>query len=186
EVRNRSQDGAPGAWLVTPVVLDGGARVGVVRGFVGFRADGSLATVDPPGGTVTVTGLSLDPHRLGGTAGRDLDPLLAEDDVLPAVVLASASDPPEPAGVEAGGEPAEPGRAVIVAVPPPELSEGPHLSYAVQWFTFSAIAVVGYPLVLRRVVARRGKEVDDAGEADRPGRHDDLDRELEEILREGR
>jgi cytochrome oxidase assembly protein ShyY1 len=46
-------------------------------------------------------------------------------------------------------------------VPPPELDEGPHLSYAVQWFIFSAIAIVGYPLVLRRVVLRRGKEVDD-------------------------
>jgi surfeit locus 1 family protein len=35
-------------------------------------------------------------------------------------------------------------------VPPPELSEGPHLGYAFQWFTFTVIALVGYPLILRR------------------------------------
>jgi cytochrome oxidase assembly protein ShyY1 len=35
----------------------------------------------------------------------------------------------------------------------PELTEGSHLSYAVQWFIFTLIGLVGYPLVLRRVVA---------------------------------
>jgi hypothetical protein len=90
-------------------------------------------------------------------------------------------------------------------VPLPELSEGPHLGYAAQWFIFSMIALVGYPLVLRRVVQRRGREVDDgsgagdapvaddadadadAGNADDPaasgGR--DLDDELRDLLRKG-
>ena len=31
-----------------------------------------------------------------------------------------------------------------------ELSEGPHLSYAIQWFSFAAIAVVGAVILLRR------------------------------------
>ena len=35
-------------------------------------------------------------------------------------------------------------------VPMPELSEGPHLSYAIQWFCFAAIAVVGAVILLRR------------------------------------
>ena len=34
---------------------------------------------------------------------------------------------------------------------PPDLTEGPHLSYAVQWFIFMSIALIGYPLVLRKV-----------------------------------
>jgi cytochrome oxidase assembly protein ShyY1 len=66
-----------------------------------------------------------------------------------------------------------------VPVPPPELSEGPHLSYAVQWFIFSTIAVVGYPITLRRVVIRRGKEVDDE---DGDG---DLDAELRQLTNQG-
>ncbi len=34
--------------------------------------------------------------------------------------------------------------------PLPELSEGPHLSYAVQWFTFATIALVGFVIVALR------------------------------------
>lgn len=35
--------------------------------------------------------------------------------------------------------------------PPPDLSEGPHLGYAVQWFSFAAIGLIGWlVLVVRR------------------------------------
>jgi cytochrome oxidase assembly protein ShyY1 len=37
-----------------------------------------------------------------------------------------------------------------VVVPRPELDEGPHLSYAVQWFTFGTIALVGFVVLARR------------------------------------
>ena len=33
-------------------------------------------------------------------------------------------------------------------VPLPEPSEGPHRGYAVQWFLFAAVTVVGYPVLL--------------------------------------
>jgi surfeit locus 1 family protein len=184
EVRNRSQDGAPGAWLVTPMTVAGGERVGVIRGFVGYRPDGSFERAEVPSGRVSVTGLAMDPGRLGGTAGHDLDPLVGERDVLPALLMADASDPAEPDGLDGP----HPERATLEPVPPPELSEGPHLSYAVQWFIFSTIAVVGYPIVLRRVIIRRGKEAGDAeaaGDGPGPG-DDDLDAELEELLRKGR
>jgi cytochrome oxidase assembly protein ShyY1 len=172
-VRNRTQDGVAGAWLVTPLELEGGERVGVIRGFVGLAPDGSVVDAPAPAGEVTVTGLVVDPDGLDGTAPRDVDPLLAAGDgILPALVRLDDSDPPEPNAAD----PTRPEPASILPVPPPELSEGPHLGYAVQWFIFSAIAVIGYPLVLRRVVARRGKEVDD---------RDDLDRELDELLRQG-
>jgi surfeit locus 1 family protein len=184
EVRNRTQDGSPGAWLVTPMAAEGGERVGVIRGFVGFQADGSFERAEAPSGRVTVSGLAMDPDRLGGTAERDLRPLLAEDGVLPALLLAGASEPPEPNGPDgAGGA----DQATIEPVPQPELDEGPHLGYAVQWFIFSTIAFVGYPIVLRRVVIRRGKEAGDAGPAaTSDGDADDLDSELEELLRKGR
>jgi len=31
-----------------------------------------------------------------------------------------------------------------------ELTEGPHLGYALQWFTFATILFVGYPFFLRK------------------------------------
>lgn len=193
QVRNRTQDGVAGAWLVTPIELAGGERAGVIRGFVGFAPDGSIQNPPPPSGETTVTGVVVDPNRLDGTASGEVEPLVDEDDVLPGLVMATESDPPEPAASDptagasvagvAGGD-----AASIVPVAPPELGEGPHLSYAVQWFIFSTIGVVGYPLILRRVVIRRGKEVDDAGDDIEAGAPpvDDLDRELEELLRQGR
>jgi surfeit locus 1 family protein len=178
-VRNRTQNGVPGAWMLTPLVLDDGDRVGVVRGFVAIGPDNEPVPTTPPEGTVTVTGVAADPTAFDGTAPRDAEKVVDQADTLPGVVLAESSDPPEPAGEEALGDPRA---AAIVPVAPPELGEGPHLSYAVQWFIFSAIALVGYPLILRRVVQRRGKEAG-AGDGDGPGRADDLDRELAELLR---
>ena len=43
-----------------------------------------------------------------------------------------------------------PTRPLLTPVPLPELDEGPHLSYAIQWFLFSALAVVGWVLVVRK------------------------------------
>lgn len=178
-VRNRSQDGSAGAWLVTPLQVEGGPRVGVLRGFVSFTPDGEVVEAPAPDGEVTVEGAVVDPGSFDGTAPRDLAPLLAEGDVLPGLVLAATSTPPEPSAADA----ATASPTSLLTVPTPELSEGPHLGYAAQWFIFSTIGIVGYPLVLRSVVARRGKEVDDGD--DDPVVHD-LDGELDELLtREG-
>jgi surfeit locus 1 family protein len=35
-------------------------------------------------------------------------------------------------------------------VPPPELDDGPHLSYALQWFSFTLMAAATWWLMLRR------------------------------------
>jgi len=185
-VRNRSQDGVAGAWLVTPLVLDDGSRVGVLRGFVGLAADGEPVAAPAPAGEVTVEGLVVDPDSFDGTAPQDLAPLLDADDVVPGLVLLESSTPPE-ASV-AGEETATP--ASMLVVPPPELSEGPHLGYAAQWFIFATIGIIGYPLVLRRVVARRGKEVDDDRlpadpASDDPSTGPDADSELDDLLRQG-
>ena len=40
-----------------------------------------------------------------------------------------------------------------VPVPPPTLDEGPHLSYAVQWFIFAAAVLLGWVLAVRRSIA---------------------------------
>jgi len=55
------------------------------------------------------------------------------------------------------------------AIPQIEISEGPHLSYAIQWFTFSAILLIGYPFfVNREVKARERKAREQAGEVIAP------------------
>jgi surfeit locus 1 family protein len=50
------------------------------------------------------------------------------------------------------------------AIPQIEISEGPHLSYAIQWFTFATILLVGYPFfVNREMQARERKAREEAG-----------------------
>ena len=67
-------------------------------------------------------------------------PRLAEQlpgDVVPMYVELTGSDPTE------SGDVLEP-------IAEPSLDEGPHLSYAVQWFLFSAMVAVGWFLAVRR------------------------------------
>jgi cytochrome oxidase assembly protein ShyY1 len=163
-VRNRTQDGATGAWIATPLVLSGGEgdRVGVIRGFVALGSDGEPHPAPVPEGEVTVEGAVMVPGRQDRTVRKDLEPLLEAPATLGALVRAEGSDPEEPNAATLEGDP----REALVPLSPPDLTERNHLSYAVQWFIFSLIALVGYPLVLRRVLERRGKEVDDDGVAE--------------------
>jgi surfeit locus 1 family protein len=49
----------------------------------------------------------------------------------------------------------QPPQDLPAIVPVPTLDEGPHLSYAIQWFAFATIAVVGGAVLLLR--DRRGE-----------------------------
>jgi hypothetical protein len=56
----------------------------------------------------------------------------------------------------------------------PDLSEGSHRSYAVQWFIFALAVAVGWVLAVRKSIATRraetsGPAVDDALPAERSG-----------------
>jgi surfeit locus 1 family protein len=53
------------------------------------------------------------------------------------------------------------------AIPQIEISEGPHLSYAIQWFTFATILLLGYPFfVNREIQARERKAQQEAGQSE--------------------
>jgi cytochrome oxidase assembly protein ShyY1 len=43
-----------------------------------------------------------------------------------------------------------PRAAAPVRIPPPALGSGPHLAYAIQWFSIAVIAVVGTAALLRQ------------------------------------
>lgn len=157
-VANRSLDGNAGGWVLTPLRFDDGSAVVVNRGFIRYDAEGELVAPPPPRGAVTVTGLVFpsqfrgsfgptDPSqgRLSVLARADIKRYAAQLDysVLPAYLQAETTSPAEPAPA--------PGRPALVSLDPPALDEGPHLSYAVQWFIFSTIALGGYGLLLRKV-----------------------------------
>lgn len=158
-VDNRSRDGLPGAWVLTPLTLDDGSTLVVNRGFQ-FADAGAIEPPPAPSGTVDVEG-TVTPWE-GDDCGVRTDDAgepvgmaclrrsAAEEvfggEVLPVVVQAQQSNPPA--------------ADVLVPVPLPELEPGPHRSYAVQWFIFAALTAVVYVLILRRIAHRVGEQVE--------------------------
>lgn len=150
----RSSRGLPGYHVVTPLVLDGpsGRAVLVNRGFVPLDIAERWATAGgrPPGGVVTITGLlrrSFDARSdaIAGSATAERPPVL--DDVDVGVIDAYVAGDLLPVFVELQ-QPRPDG--FPEPLPPLDLGEGPHLSYAVQWFLFAAVAGIGWAIVLRR------------------------------------
>jgi cytochrome oxidase assembly protein ShyY1 len=160
-IRARSLNQRPGVWVATPLRLANGDAVVVLRGFLPTQGtpDAVPADAEPPAGQVTVEGLVQETQTRGtfgptDPAGRLTN--MARVDVArlqqqvpyalyPAYVQLKSSQP-----AQAGTEPE--------VLPEPVLDEGPHLGYAVQWFLFSTIAIVGYPLILRRSARNRDDE----------------------------
>jgi cytochrome oxidase assembly protein ShyY1 len=160
---NRSQNGRAGDNVVVPLLLDDGRVLLVNRGFVPLSVDVPPA----PTGEVEVLGrLRTSQERRRGqlsdpaegvlsAAQRvDIDRLAPQlpGEVVPMYVDLIESDPPEMAGLPE-------------QVTPPDLSEGPHLSYAVQWFLFSCAVVVGWVLAVRHSVRARQHEAQRAAKA---------------------
>ena len=72
-IGNRSSGGQPGYWLATPLELDDGRDVAVVRGWIPRRAVVGLddRSTAPPAGSVTVVGLAFGSVGGGRVAVTD-------------------------------------------------------------------------------------------------------------------
>ncbi|MEA4942942.1 MAG: SURF1 family protein [Propionicimonas sp.] len=147
-VRYRSNAGQQGYEVVTPLHTTDGQQVLVDRGFVARPAgeDFPDAAPQPPLGEVTVVGYvrrnddgpqnaivpSEGTVRLVSSVGiGQVVPYPLLDGYVTVLELAPAA--------ETGLEP----------IQPPELTEGNHFSYAIQWFTFSGIAAIGLVILIR-------------------------------------
>jgi surfeit locus 1 family protein len=144
-ITGRSRDGSPGVHIVTPVRVPGSdTAVLVNRGWV-YAADAATADLArwrepraefhgyslqlPASGLPPVVkGRSLRPFGIEGV--RKLVPYPVRDLYL--VSQDSQSD------------------QTPARLPMPALDEGPHMAYAIQWFSFAAIALVGAAIVIRR------------------------------------
>lgn len=146
-----------GVHLVTPLILDGGQAILVDRGWIPATdfESGDWSKYDEPG-SVTVQGVlrqsrsradfgsRSDPTPLPGGA-----PLKAWNFVnIPAIQIQTPYRL-LPAYLQQAPDPHWSGPPYR-SQPELELSEGPHMGYALQWFTFAAILFFGYPVFLRR------------------------------------
>jgi surfeit locus 1 family protein len=167
----RSQAGSPGVHLLTPVrPLDGAwgdTAVLLLRGFV-YSADGRTFDRDKAreADTLDLEALliSFPAHKPGTvrmpTATRAVR-LLDRD-----TIAELTGTPLAPFVLLALGDTAMYDIAKASRVPPPSPSEGPHQSYAMQWFAFALVFVVGFAAFTWGPGARSGS----ASSADHPGR----------------
>jgi len=155
-VRNRSYNGAPGSWVLTPLVQPDGTAVAVVRGWIPTvdpdPPGPPFPGAEPPAGPVEIAGVVQLSQTVGGLGAADpsggrLEVLnrvdlqrLAEQlpyPLAPAWVLLDAQSPAQTTAIPAR-----------VSVETPSASQ--NFSYMIQWWLFAAIAAGGYVLVLRR------------------------------------
>lgn len=149
-VRSQVANERPGFHVVTPLITSSGTLL-VNRGWVPLAVEVPPVTAVPPAsGTVTVEGVirrsqtrpSIGPVEPDGplqvVARIDLERLSRQyEDLLP--IWVQQIDPPPD--------------DLPIRVPLPNTDDpGPHLPYAVQWFSFAAIAVGGYGLLVRRAL----------------------------------
>jgi cytochrome oxidase assembly protein ShyY1 len=154
----RSRNEEPGNHVLTPLRTTDGTALVVDRGWVPLAFDTPPLTQGaPPTGTVTATGILWPAEESGPPdpaddpvtqfAKIDLDGLQGQLPyrIEPVYLWLQSQQPAQPSGVPA-------------TVPLPPLSEGPHLSYAIQWFIFATIAVAGYVLLIRKELQRQGRD----------------------------
>ncbi len=155
-LRNQYYDNQPGYHLLTPLLF-GREAVIVDRGWI--PADGNSTPVDwrkyDEAASVNVSGqvrLGQTKPAFGGVADK-----LPENGARLAIwnnadlenIAGQIPYPVLPVYVQPVTDPADT-VPPIPFQPEVEITEGPHMGYALQWFTFATILFVGYPFFLRK------------------------------------
>jgi surfeit locus 1 family protein len=151
-LRGRALEGRPGVQVVTPLRIAGtDTAVLVLRGWL---PSPDAATADPrpydEPGVKEVAGIIQTV-----VAGEDAIPMREKVNgatiatyqrIEPRALRTSIPYPFLPVYLQILPTPAAP-TARLQRVPLPPLDEGPHLGYAIQWFSFAAVAIFGMLVV---------------------------------------
>jgi cytochrome oxidase assembly protein ShyY1 len=162
-VRYRSNGNLDGYEVVTPLKTTSGVVL-VDRGFIPLPRGAQIPSTAPapPTGEVAVVG-----HVRRDEKGRRaaITPINNQMRLINSTAIATTLPYPIKSGYiglltvqpeQAGG---------FQPIPLPDLSEGPHFWYAVQWFMFTAIGVAGIVVFIRADLRARREEREDATEA---------------------
>ncbi|GAA4056570.1 SURF1 family cytochrome oxidase biogenesis protein [Agromyces indicus] len=165
-VRNRPGAGSTGFEVLTPLRLDDGTVFVVDRGWIPQDSEGRPSEFPAaPDGRVEVTArLKAGEQQIAGRTSSG-----AEFATIDLDELAERVGEPTYTGaygilVQTGADASEP----PVALPRPERDEGPHLSYALQWFVF---ALMGFVALGWFANQERKLLAADAAERSGPPRH---------------
>ena len=159
-VRYRSNGDADGYEVVTPLRTATGAVL-VDRGFIALERGAQIPSVAPapPTGEVTVVG-----HVRRDEKGRRAatTPVGNQMRLINSQAIAAALPYPVTSGYIGllTVQPDQQGGFQPIKLP--ELSEGPHFWYALQWFMFTAVAAAGIVVFIRGDLRARREEREDA------------------------
>ena len=156
-VRKKSLESDLGLWVVTPLQLSDGTIVMINRGWTAAAnsAVDSPVIADVPAGTIEVLGRLRDVTERTKPAPTDL-PEGQVDRIVPAEIV----DSPETltnAYVEMTASRPESRTSEIRSLPAPEVTEGAHRSYAIQWIFFEIMTVFGWIILVRNEVKEQRK-----------------------------
>jgi surfeit locus 1 family protein len=155
---NYYHEGVYGYHLLTPLRLADGRTVLVDRGWI--PADGNAT----PAGWSRYDGadqaevrgvmrLGVAKAPFGGRADPALAPGQTRLDFWNFIIFerlaAQIPYPILPIYIQPNPDPAD-NEPPIPSQPEIEITEGPHFGYALQWFSFAAIMLIGYPFFLRK------------------------------------
>jgi cytochrome oxidase assembly protein ShyY1 len=140
-VRYQTRDGASGVDVVTPLRTREGPTLLVDRGWLGTSNVGSdqVDAPAPPAGEVTVVGWV----RLDATG----DATRVTDDSARAISSAEIGEPldgPVYRGFVDAETESPPAATKLVPAELPDLGNGPHFFYGLQWWFFGLLAVFGF------------------------------------------
>jgi cytochrome oxidase assembly protein ShyY1 len=162
-VRYRSLGDSPSYSVVTPLRTAAGTVL-VNRGLIPLSSGNQVpaAGPPPPSGEVTVVG-----HVRLNEQGRRSAVMPAGGSVryINSDALATALPYPVLNGYIGALTVNPPQQGGFVPVATPELSDGPHFWYAIQWFLFTALAVLGIVVFIRGDLRERR----DGGQTGRGG-----------------
>lgn len=156
-VLSKALQGTPGQHILTPLRLDDGTAILVERGFVPVsdpkapippesrapraqvEVEGVLRESQDSGRFLPASGSARGSGTFGNVTRVDVTRIGRElpYDLRPGYVRVEA-DLQEAAG------------RLPVPLPPTRLGAGPHLGYAFQWFSFAAVFLVGWMVLVRR------------------------------------
>lgn len=143
----RPLEGRPGDHLLTPLLLEDGTAIVVDRGWI---PTGSGASPDPvaPTDPVIVDGYLVEPEAATEPDGTTLSGTVSRLDLT--LIGSGLQYSLAPVAIRLIEQLPAQGSGFPVPAPEPAFDEGPHLSYAIQWFSFAAVAVIGYLSLERR------------------------------------
>ncbi|MFW6596887.1 SURF1 family protein [Propionibacteriaceae bacterium Y2011] len=158
-VRFRHNGDVRGYEVVTPLRTDDGTVVLVNRGFAPVPSGEQMPTSapPPPAGQVELIGMVRLDER-GGPGAED--PNQGQVRVINSEKIGAALGEPVASGwlhlLES--DPAQ--DSTLAPAEGAKLDEGPHLSYAVQWFLFTLVGVIGIIVFIRTELKDRRKQRD--------------------------